>query len=290
MKLELTNAIKYAVACLAGGALTPCLSTAQLALPGDLDPAGRVYTQIVARVGEQGSNSPPITGLTVYVVSEDGRRLTLRTNAAGTVATWLARARYRLVTPEPFQLEGRMYTWDTITAVRPGMSVIRLQLANAKSQLVPIVTWSPDDRSSNQTLKDGHTVRTLSRDGVAISATMIRKDDLMWADVTISNRSNRRLDVDPQTFAMNQLSPKQTPLRYLSPTDISNSLARRARIVARRGTKSEDILNRALTANTLMPGQDIAGAVFFERDKEAHDVMLRIPLSGVTFDVPLSIR
>ena len=51
-----------------------------------------------------------------------------------------------------------------------------------------------------------------------------------------------------------------------------------------------DDLIWADVSNTLMPGQNITGAVFFERDKKARDVVLRIPLSGVTFDVPLTIR
>ncbi|HLE56213.1 MAG TPA: hypothetical protein VJB15_03955 [Rhodothermia bacterium] len=270
MKCASRRAIGHIFACFAAGALTPCLGTAQVALPGEQDPTGRVYTQIVARVGEQGSNSPPIAGLTVYVVSEDGRRVILRTNRGGTAAIWLARAQYRIVTPDPFQLEGRLYTWDTLAAVRPGMAPIRLQLANAKSREVPVVRWRPDDASSGQTLRDGRTVRTLSRDGVVIAATIIRSDDLMWIDVSVSNGSSRKLDVDPQAFTLDELSPNQTPLRYVIPT--------------------EDILNRALTANTLMPGQKTSGTVFFEGDKKARELVLRIPLTGVTFEVPLTIR
>ncbi len=141
MKSASTYVVKHVVACLAAGALAPCLSAGQIALPGDMDPAGRIYTQIAARVGELGSNSPTIPGLTIYVVSEDGHRVTLRTTLGGTAAAWLVRARYRIVTPEPFQFEGRLYTWDTIAVVRPGMALIRLQLSNAKSREVPLVTW-----------------------------------------------------------------------------------------------------------------------------------------------------
>lgn len=280
MKSASSNAIKHVVTWLAGGALTPCLSAAQIPSPGDLDPAGRVYTEIVARVGEQGSNSPPIAGLTVYVVSEGGNRVTMRTTLGGTAATWLGSARYRIVTPEPYQFEGRMYTWDTIAVVRPGMALIRLQLSNARSRPVPVVTWRQGDGSSGETLKDGHVVRTLTRDGVAISATVSRTDDLMWADVSISNGSNRKLQVDPQTFVLNELSPKQASLGYRLPTEIPRGMTRRSRI---------DV-NRALVANTLMPGQNITGVVYFGRDKAAREVMLRIPLSGVTFDLPFSIR
>ena len=87
---------------------------------------------------------------------------------------------------------------------------------------------------------------------------------------SISNGSTHKVEVDPQTFSLNELSPKQTPLRYHIPAG--------------------EILDKALTANTLTPGQHTLGAVFFERDKKAREVVLRIPLSGMTFDVPLTIR
>jgi hypothetical protein len=61
--------------------------------------------------------------------------------------------------------------------------------------------------------------------------------------------------------------------------------------MARRSTKKpEEILIRALREIALAPGQDVAGSVFFERDEKAKEVVLRIPTSGVTFEVPLSIR
>jgi hypothetical protein len=281
MKSARTNAIRHVVAFLGVIALTPCLGTTQIALPGDMDPQGRVYTQITARVGDLGSNSPTIPGLTVYVVSEDGHRVTLRTTLGGTASAWLARARYRIVTPEPFQYEGRLYTWDTIAVVRPGMALIRLQLSNAKSREVPVVTWKSGEATSGETAKDGRVTRTLARDSVAISASMIRTDDLMWAEVSISNGSKHKVEVDPRTFSVSELSPKQTPLRYLIASEIPRGgITHRVRV---------DV-NRVLTANTLLPGQHIAGIAYFERDKEARDVLLRIPLSGVTFDVPLTIR
>jgi len=74
MKL-VTIAVRHLIACMVG-AVTPCVGTAQIALPGDMDPAGRVYTQITVRVGDLGSNSPTIPGLDIYVVSEDGHRVT----------------------------------------------------------------------------------------------------------------------------------------------------------------------------------------------------------------------
>jgi hypothetical protein len=77
------------------------------------------------------------------------------------------------------------------------------------------------------------------------------------------------------------LSPKQTPLRYLVATAIPRGgITHRVKV---------DV-NRALTPNTLLPGQSVTGIVYFERDKDARDVMLRVPLSGVIFEVPFTVR
>lgn len=286
-------AIRYAL--VGAVALSPCAGAAQIAQPGEQDPSGRVYTHIVARVGELGANTAPIPGLTVYVVSEDGRRVTLRTNMAGVAATWFPRARYRIVTPDPFQLDGRLYTWDTVFAILPGQALVRLHAANAKSQPVPVVAWTRGAEGSGETLKGGRTVRTLTRDGVAISASITRDEDLLLADVTISNRSKRRLDLDPRTFALYDLSPAQSVMRYRPPADVAKTMKSRGSkigaLMSRRSTKKvEDILSRALPEVTLTPGQDIAGLVIFESHNKASELILRIPMYGVTFEVPVSIK
>ena len=269
MKSTLINSISRVVVCFAVVAFTPRMTAAQIALPGDLDPSGRVYTQIVARVGEEGTYSPAITGVTFYVVSADGHRITLKTNAGGTAATWLPRAQYRIVTPDPFQWEGRLYTWDTVTAVRGGMLPIRINLANARSREVPVVTWKAGDAGSVETIKNGQVVRTLTHDGVAVGATITRSHDTMWAEVIISNKSSRKIAVEPQAFTLTEVSPLRVLLQHHVVTGA---------------------VVHPLVTDMLVPGQEVSGVVSFESDKKAKDVLLRIPLSGITFDMPLNIR
>jgi hypothetical protein len=252
-------------------AFAPTLGTAQIAAPGDLDTSGRVYTEIVARVGEAGTMSAPMAGLTVYVVSDDGKRVTLQTNRIGIAGSWLTRASYRIVTPEPYQYEGRLYTWDTIAVVRPGSALIRLQLANAKSSsAVPTAVWNLGEPGAGESIREGRTFKTLLRNGVAINAVVSRNRDLMWADIVIANGSNRKIEVDPPTFTLLVLSPSKRDLSYRAPTG--------------------SLISRALTAGALAPGQNILGSVFFERDKNARDVVLRVPLTGINFELPFELR
>ena len=269
MKSTSIQSIILVVSCFAFVAVTPCVTNGQIAMPGDLDPSGRVYTQIIARVGVEGTFSPAISGVTFYIVSVDGQRITLKTNAGGTAATWLPRAQYRIVTPDPFQWEGRLYTWDTVTTVRGGMLPVRFNLANGRWKEVPVVTWTAGDANSVETAKGGQVVRTLTHDGVAVGAAITRSHDMLWADVSISNRSNRRIAVEPQAFMLSEVSPIRVTLQH---RPVNGTVA------------------HPLVTDTLKSGQDVSGVVTFESDKKAKDVVLRIPLSGITFDVPLSIR
>jgi hypothetical protein len=269
MKSKSIGSMILVIAWFAVATVTPRVTAGQIAMPGDLDPGGRVYTQIIARVGVEGTFSPAISGVTFYIVSVDGHRVILKTNAGGTAATWLPRAQYRIVSPDPFQWEGRLYTWDTVATVRGGMLPVRLNLANGRSKEVPVVTWRPGDSNSLETIKDGQLVRSLSYDGVAAGASVTRSHDLLWVEVIISNRSNRRVAVEPQAFMLSEVSPTRVPLQHRV---VTGSVA------------------HPLVTDTLKSGQEVSGVVTFESDKKAKDVLLRIPLSGITFDLPLSIR
>jgi len=46
----------------------------------------------------------------------------------------------------------------------------------------------------------------------------------------------------------------------------------------------------SLKANTLMPGTELAGAVFFERAKDAGSVLVRVNLRGTAFEIPYELE
>jgi hypothetical protein len=118
-------------------------------------------------------------------------------------------------------------------------------------------------------VKNGQLIRTITREGIVVAATVFRNRDLMWADVSISNKSNRKVDVQPQAFMLSEVSPNHATFPHHT----------------MQGT-----VVRALVPNTLLPGQDVSGVIPFESDKKATQVVLRVPLSRITFDVPLTVR
>ncbi|MFN2602515.1 MAG: hypothetical protein ABR582_07155, partial [Gemmatimonadaceae bacterium] len=75
--------------------------------------------------------------------------------------------------------------------------------------------------------------------------------------------------VEPQAFMLTEVSPTRATLQH--------------RLV--NGT-----VHHPLVTDTLKSGQDVSGVVTFESDKKAKDLLLRVPLSGITFEVPLNIR
>lgn len=249
----------------------PTVGATQIASPGDLDPSGRVYTEVVARVGAAGSNSAAIPGMAVYVVSEDGRRTTLRTTLGGTAAAWLARARYRIVTPDPFQYQERLYTWDTIVVVRGGIGPIRLQLENAKSRPVPVMSWKANEAGARETIANGRAIRTLSLAGLSANASVSRNNNLITVELTIANRSSHNVDYDPRNFTLKEETPVQKTLATWTP-------------------KSGVMSDPTLSAGRLAPGQSVTGLLYFEPDPKARDVVLRVPVSRVTFEFPLVVR
>jgi hypothetical protein len=249
----------------------PAFGSAQIASPGDLDPSGRVYTELVARVGAAGSNSAAIPGMAIYVVSEDGHRTTLRTTLGGTAAAWLARARYRIVTPDPFQYQERLYVWDTIVIVRQGIAPIRLEIENAKSRPVPVSAWRPNETGARESVVKGRAVRTLSLAGLSSSASASRNNDLITVELTLANRSSHNVDYDPRDFTLTEESPVRKPLGAWVP-------------------KSGTLSNPTLSPGRLAPGQSVTGLMFFGTDPKVRDVVLRIPVSRVTFEFPFAIK
>jgi hypothetical protein len=257
------------------------------------------------------------------------------------------------------------------------LSVLLLAIfaANATAQVQTVVptqgttvVWSAGDPNSDQVLKAGLPVRILVRDGVAVSASLAMNDDVLWANVSVTNRSGGRIDVDPSQFALTEVTKNQKELLYESPQQIVKFIKRRAgwangfsamgasmardkttteaevntksqsrtdvdleanpgrfslsgtarttgssrttvtvttdspdhearmesareieRNTATADSKSADVVSRALLANTLVSGEGISGAVFFQHDKKVREAILRIPIAGKIFEFPVSI-
>lgn len=122
----------YALASVGMLLCVTSLASAQIPSPGDRDPSGRVFAKMVVTItGDAGSFGHPVSDLRFLVVSENGDRVSVRTNDAGVASTWISPGSYRFVNPEPYQWNGNAYTWDVVVAVRTGTGIIKLSQSNA---------------------------------------------------------------------------------------------------------------------------------------------------------------
>ncbi len=120
------------VALCGGLMLVGRVASGQVPSPGDRDPGGRVYAKVVVTItGESGAFGHAVSGLRFLVVSENGDRVSIRTDDAGVASAWVFPGSYRLVTPDPYEWDGNAYTWDAVVAIRPGAWTIWLSQAYA---------------------------------------------------------------------------------------------------------------------------------------------------------------
>jgi hypothetical protein len=112
--------------------INPSALPGQLPAAGDRDPTGRVYAKMIVTItGEGGSFGHTVSDLRFIVVSENGDRISIRTNDAGVASTWVMPGSYRIVNPDPYPYDGNAYTWDVVVSIRPGTGIIRLSQSNA---------------------------------------------------------------------------------------------------------------------------------------------------------------
>jgi hypothetical protein len=117
-----------------------------------------------------------------------------------------------------------------------------------------VVSWSPGAFNSDQLLKNGEVVRILVHDGVAVSASVIRTENLMWVNVSVTNRATRRVDVDPPTFSLDEIQPKQRPLAYRDPRALAKSITRRAEWGAALSLIAGDLARKETTTEVSSVG------------------------------------
>ncbi len=133
-----TLSLSIAASCVLTSAMVFDAS-AQVPVAGDRDRSGRVLAKVVVKMPEPGALGFPVQSLSLFVVTENGDRVAIRTDAAGVASVWLSAGNYRFVTRDPTQWNGKAYTWDLIIRVRLGMGIIALSGANA-TKIVALVT------------------------------------------------------------------------------------------------------------------------------------------------------
>jgi hypothetical protein len=97
----------------------------------------------------------------------------------------------------------------------------------------------------------------------------------------------------PETLNLDYRSPAPLGLpapNYLVQHEVAETNAIRAQGQHTLVNYSQQIKSLALKPGTISPNDKAAGAVWFERDKNAQQLILRVPVSDVVFEFPLSFK
>lgn len=198
--------------------------------------------------------------------------------------------------------------------------------------------WQQGSPQSDSIIVDGSEIRIINTEKLSIAASLIvKKHWIPHVLVTLENRSDARLLIDPAIWTLNVVTPDERVLASKEPEKLARSLERRgvwssalseagaslaktqstATVQNSDGTTSTatittpDTAARARAAansreqratldsvaayvrqsslrmNTLLPGQQVTGIVWFE-DKKYDEVILKIIIGDAVYEFPFS--
>ena len=169
-----------------------------------------------------------------------------------------------------------------------------------------ICRWSPRDPGSTVVSRNGVNFLSLASRGVTVETTVEDTGREMRIDLRIQNQSEGSIPIDPAGFAFQVESPKAKQLKF----ELAENVAGRALAIASsmdpmgngatfnrtaqsagNGAAEHEaarILQTALRSGSLPPGQAIAGAVYFERQKKKEETLLRVPVGKMVFEFPFT--
>lgn len=189
-----------------------------------------------------------------------------------------------------------------------------------------VARWQPGAPGSEQLLSDYLAVESLTVEGVTVQVSLHDTGWKLRASVAVVNSGNQPLEIRPSDFRLEERLPAIRSLAYLAPSEMARAAnhqvlwtsanasagASPARTVdgpyrgsfqlaAYRQTSpvylprqpeldntGKQIRASALHAGTVEPGGQSSGAVWFERDTKAQELLLRVPVGGVIYEFPLT--
>ena len=176
-----------------------------------------------------------------------------------------------------------------------------------------IARWKSGTPGSDQFYSDGMLVESLTANGITVQVALQDTGWKMRASVAIANNTKRDAHFNPKGFTLDELIPRLRTLAYQNPRELAkapthevywtnaNATAPAASFQAAAYRTSANVITTnylaqdaqqtqapALEARTLAPKEKTAGVVWFERDKNAQQLTLRIFVNDEIFEFPLS--
>jgi hypothetical protein len=188
-----------------------------------------------------------------------------------------------------------------------------------------IARWQPGGAGSDQFSEDDSVVESLTVNGVTVQVSLHDTGWKMRANVAVTNANTEHVYVNPARFTLEERTPVAKSLPYQDPHKLVNAATHQilwtnASAYAPEGQWSQPSASVVSTSykmpastnasqalfsapqNTTEPKEavfkegpvaangTVSGAAWFERDKKAGQLVLRVPVDGVVFEFPFSFN
>jgi hypothetical protein len=176
-----------------------------------------------------------------------------------------------------------------------------------------IARWQSGAPGSDQFFASGAVVESLTANGVTVQVSLQDTGWKLRASIAIANLSSEPTHFNPASFTLDELKPRLRTLAYQNPRELAKALAHQvystnasasapASAVYRNAVyktstaptpnylvnADQQVQANVLEAATVNPKEKACGVVWFERDKNADQVNLRVFVGDQIFEFPLS--
>jgi hypothetical protein len=189
-----------------------------------------------------------------------------------------------------------------------------------------VVRCEPSAGCINQTLY-GRSYKVITTPRFTVMVSISSEGVYTRADVSIANHTDTPLNMSPEDFRVEVLTPKPKILLYISPSHLvlhptplppapaasANKLPppTAATFVPQSAAPANPMVGEAdpdaaearekeaadkaaaeqhLTATAIGPNEVTRGRVYFERDKKSHLVNVVLPIAGLVFEFPYAMK
>jgi hypothetical protein len=185
-----------------------------------------------------------------------------------------------------------------------------------------IVRCEPNAGCVNKMLY-GRNYQVITTPRFIVMVSVSREGSYTRADVSVTNNTDMPLNVSPDDFRVEVVTPKPKVLLYVPPQQLNLPAAQPAAAAApapqpatsvsatNPGTqtdgaaKVEDVMEQKavqqevadkaasqqnLAATSIPPNEVTRGRVYFESDKKANLVNVVLPIAGVVFEFPYALK
>jgi hypothetical protein len=192
-----------------------------------------------------------------------------------------------------------------------------------------VARWQPGGAGSEQFTSEDSAVESLTVNGVTVQVSLHDTGWKLRANVVVSNANTQHSYINPARIVLVETTPVAKLLAREDPKKMASAATHQvlwtsasayapdgrwttssqasspgmvntgyriptpagaSKALFSRNDASTDVKEAVLHEGKIEPNDKTEGAVWFERDKKAEHLLLRVPVDGVIFEFPLSFN